>query len=329
MIEADDIHKHYGARAALDGVSFRIAPGEVVGFLGLNGAGKTTMLKVLCGLLLPSSGRIKVFDTDGVNDPLALRKQIGFLPDRAPLYGEMTVRAMLTYAGKLNGVSSTRIAARVNEVIALASLDAVADDLIETLSHGYRQRVGIAQAIVHEPRLVVLDEPISGLDPAQIVAMRALIRGLKDKHTVLLSSHILGEISQTCDRILVLHTGKIVAQGTEADLVVGGIKRVEIVARGSLADIEKGQLLKIDGITDVEASDVVAANGSDTGLVRLRARFPSETAREGLIRALVSAGFGIRTVADLESDLEAVFLKLTQTQTTSSQKPHTQKGGDA
>ena len=160
MIEAQEIQKHYGSRAALDGVSFRIEPGEVVGFLGLNGAGKTTMLKVLCGLLLPSAGRIQVFDVDGVEDPLALRKNIGFLPDRAPLYGEMTVRDMLTYAGKLNGVVSGRIAARVDEVLALASLQHVADDLIETLSHGYRQRVGIAQAIVHEPRLVVLDEPI-------------------------------------------------------------------------------------------------------------------------------------------------------------------------
>lgn len=317
MIEAEGIHKHYGARAALDGVSFKIQPGEVVGFLGLNGAGKTTMLKVLCGLLLPSAGTVRVFNVDGVKDPLALRKNIGFLPDRAPLYGEMTVRAMLTYAGKLNGVDDARIARRVDEVIALASLDNVADDLIETLSHGYRQRVGIAQAIVHEPRLVVLDEPISGLDPAQIVAMRALIRGLKDKHTVLLSSHILNEISQTCDRILVLHGGKIVAQGTEAELNKGGMKRVEIVARGSLADIEKGELLRVEGVGDVEANEVLDDADKKTGLVRLRARFASDQVREDLVRALVTAGFGVRIVQDLETDLEAVFLKLTQ------------KGGDA
>lgn len=306
MIEAADIYKHYGARAALDGVSFQIAPGEVVGFLGLNGAGKTTMLKVLCGLLLPSAGQVRVFDVDGVKDPLSLRKNIGFLPDRAPLYGEMTVRAMLTYAGRLNGVDGKRIHGRVSEVLALASLDNVADDLVETLSHGYRQRVGIAQAIVHEPRLVVLDEPISGLDPAQIVAMRGLIRGLKDKHTVLLSSHILGEISQTCDRILVLHAGRIVAQGTEAELTLGGQKRAEIVARGSLADIEKGELLAVDGVADVEALPL------EDGLVRLRARFASNEVREQLVRSLVQAGFGIRTVMDLESDLEAVFLKLTR-----------------
>ncbi len=309
MITASDVQKYYGDKLALDGVSFSIAPGEVVGFLGLNGAGKTTMLKILCGLLLPTAGRVVVNGTDAVADPLALRRQIGFLPDRPPLYGEMSVRQMLRYAGQLNGVAGGRIDARVDEVLALADLGHVADDLVETLSHGYRQRVGIAQSIVHEPKLVVLDEPISGLDPAQIVAMRSLIRGLKEKHTVLLSSHILAEITHTADRILVLHGGKIVAQGHEADLVGGGKKKVEIVARGSLAAIQKGELLRAAGVTDADASDVAGADG--TGLIRVRARFDSDDVRERLISTLVEHGFGIRTVVDLESDLEALFLKLT------------------
>ena len=305
MIEAEGVHKHYGNKAALDGVSFSIATGEVVGFLGLNGAGKTTMLKILCGLLLPTAGRVVVNGIDAVSDPLALRRQIGFLPDRPPLYGELTVRQMLSYAGRLNGVDRKRIDGRVRDVLALADLDHVADDLVETLSHGYRQRVGIAQAIVHEPKLVVLDEPISGLDPAQIVAMRGLIRGLKEKHTVLLSSHILGEITHTADRILVLHGGQIVAQGTEADLVGGANKRVEIVARGQLADLEKIGALNTDGVADPEA---VVVEG---GLVRIRARFETAAAREQLVRAVVENGFGVRSVADVESDLEALFLKLT------------------
>jgi ABC-2 type transport system ATP-binding protein len=309
MIEARGVHKHYGDKTALDGVSFSIARGEVVGFLGLNGAGKTTMLKILCGLLLPTDGSVVVDGIDAVSDPLALRRQIGFLPDRPPLYGEMSVRQMLSYAGRLNGVASGRIDARVREVLALADLERVADDLVETLSHGYRQRVGIAQAIVHEPKLVVLDEPISGLDPAQIVAMRGLIRGLKEKHTVLLSSHILGEISHTADRILVLHGGRIVAQGTEAELVGGGgKKKVEIVARGRLVDIEKGELLRAVGLTNASA---VELTGSQQGLVRLRASFDDDAARERLIKTLVEQGFGVRTVIDLESDLEALFLTLT------------------
>jgi ABC-2 type transport system ATP-binding protein len=310
MITASDVQKYYGDKAALDGVSFSIATGEVVGFLGLNGAGKTTMLKILCGLLLPTAGRVVVDGIDAVADPLALRRQIGFLPDRPPLYGEMTVREMLRYAGQLNGVAAGRINARVHEVLALADLLHVADDLVETLSHGYRQRVGIAQSIVHEPKLVILDEPISGLDPAQIVAMRSLIRGLKERHTVLLSSHILAEITHTADRILVLHGGKVVAQGHEADLIGGAKKRVEIMARGALATLQKGELLQAAGVADADASSVDGADGSG-GLVRIRARFDNDDARERLIATLVAQGFGIRTVVDLESDLEALFLKLT------------------
>jgi ABC-2 type transport system ATP-binding protein len=213
---------------------------------------------------------------------------------------------MLSYAGRLNGVASARLASRVDDVIGMTGLVGVADDLIETLSHGYRQRVGIATAIVHEPRLVVLDEPISGLDPAQIVEMRALIRGLKDKHTVLMSSHILGEVSETCDRILVLHGGRIVAQGSEALLRGnGGNKRIEIVARGALAQLQKSEVLTVDGVRDAEAIE------QEGGLVRVRARFASDDAREQLIRSLVERGFGVRTVVELESDLEALFLKLT------------------
>jgi ABC-2 type transport system ATP-binding protein len=217
----------------------------------------------------------------------------------------MSVRDMLAYAGRLNGVSAARITGRVNDVLTLADLHHVADDLVETLSHGYRQRVGIAQAIVHEPKLVVLDEPISGLDPAQIVAMRGLIRGLKEKHTVLLSSHILGEITHTADRILVLHGGRIVAQGTEAELVGGGKKRVEIVARGSLAAVHKGDFLNAAGISVAETIEL------DGGLIRLRARFDSDDVRERLVKSLVEQGFGVRSVTDLETDLEALFLKLT------------------
>jgi ABC-2 type transport system ATP-binding protein len=305
VIEADGIRKFYGSKPALDGVSFRIDRGEVIGFLGLNGAGKTTMLRILCGLLLPSAGRVLVDGVDAVVDPLALRRRIGFLPDRPPLYGEMTVRDMLRYAGRLNGVAARELPARVDEVIDLTGLSGVAFDLVETLSHGYRQRTGIATAIVHAPPFVVLDEPISGLDPAQIVEMRAVIRGLKTRHTVLMSSHILGEVSATCDRILVLHGGRIVAEGKEADLVQGGARRAEIVARGPHAAIAGSSALSLDGLDDVDVRD------EGSGLVRIRARFASDEAREDLVRALVQQGFGVRAVVPLQSDLESLFLQLT------------------
>jgi ABC-2 type transport system ATP-binding protein len=304
MIEAEGVSKFYGGRRALADVSFTIARNEVVGFLGLNGAGKTTVLKILCGLLIPSSGRVLVDGIDGVATPRELRRRIGFLPDRPPLYPELSVRQMLTYAGRLNEVPANRIAKRVDEVLALADLTSVADDLVEQLSHGYRQRVGIAQSIVHEPKLVVLDEPISGLDPAQIVAMRGLIRGLKEKHTVLLSSHILGEIAHTCDRILVLHQGRIVARGTAAELAQTG-SIVEIVVRGAPDDV-KAALAAVQGVSDVQVA-------MGAGTVQVKARVLNDAAKEGAVKALVDKGLGVRSVGDVEGDLESVFLKLTNT----------------
>ena len=306
MIEAVGVSKYYGARRALSEVSFSIQQGEVVGFLGLNGAGKTTVLKVLCGLLVPSAGKVTVDGVDGVETPRELRKRIGFLPDRPPLHPEMTVRQMVAYAARLCGLPAERVTARVGEVLSLCGLADVADDLIEWLSHGYRQRVGIAIAVAHEPKLVVLDEPISGLDPAQIVAMRGLIRGLKEKHTVLISSHILSEISHTCDRILVLHQGRIVAQGNEASLAAGLSAPVEILARGKVGDAERADLARLEGVSGLE----VEAAGE--GLVRLRARLTSDAAREQLVATLVQRGLGVRSVVDSQTGLESVFLKLTQ-----------------
>jgi ABC-2 type transport system ATP-binding protein len=316
MIVAEDISKFYGARQALTGLSFTIEKGEVVGFLGLNGAGKTTVLKILSGLLLPSSGRIEVEGIDGLEQPRELRRRIGFLPDRPPLYGDMTVRQMLRYAGRLNGVSAHRIEPRVDEVLELADLTNVQNDLVDWLSHGYKQRVGIAQTIVHEPALVLLDEPISGLDPEQIVGMRKLIRGLGEKHTVLLSSHILGEISQTCDRLLVLHQGRIVAQGSERELAPGAVTdRFELTVRGARGPAEAA-LATVAGISAVQ---LVAL---EADIVRLRLCADGEQARESAVRALVEAGLGVQRLVESESGLESVFLRLTR-----GAAP--QKGGEA
>lgn len=306
MIVAEGVSKFYGARRALHDVSFRIEKGEVVGFLGLNGAGKTTALKILSGALLPSSGSIAVDGVDGVAWPREVRRRVGFLPDRPPLYPEMTVRRMLAYAGRLHGVPGDRLDRRVDEVLALADLNTYADELVEHLSHGYKQRVGIASTIIHEPALVILDEPISGLDPAQIIAMRGLIRGLAAQHTVLLSSHILGEISQTCDRILLLHQGRIVAQGQESELAAGSHAKIEIVARGTIESTGKADLGAIPGVVSVEH----APQTKDT--VKITARVVSDEAAEELVRVLVAQGFGVRSVVDVEAGLESVFLRLTQ-----------------
>ena len=310
MIVAEGMSKYYGERRALDNLSFEIADGEVVGFLGLNGAGKTTALKILSGLLLPSAGRVRI---DGVDQSLATaaaRRHVGFLPDRPALYEEMTVRAQLRYAGQLYGVSAADIDARVDAVLELANLGGVQHDLIAWLSHGYRQRVGIAQAIVHAPKLVILDEPISGLDPEQIVGMRALIRSLAERHTVLLSSHILGEISQTCDRILVLNQGRIVARGTEEELV-SGLKgtQTEVIVRGD-AQVVNDVIRDLPQIKSAQAGPVA---GEGDGLVRIAFEAGDPANTEALVARLVAAGVAVRRVADLESPLETVFLRLTST----------------
>jgi ABC-2 type transport system ATP-binding protein len=304
VIVAENITKLYGERAALSGVSFEVGEHQVVGFLGLNGAGKSTMLKILCGLLLPSSGRTLVHGVDGVADPMALRRLIGFLPDRPPLYGEMRVDEMLRYAASLRGFDGRGQAARIDEVVALCGLKDVRRQAVETLSHGYKQRVGIAQAIVHAPKLVVLDEPITGLDPAQIVAMRTLIADLRTKHTVLLSSHVLGEIGHTCDRLLVLHGGRIVAQGSPADMssqqrflemrVVGEASLV----RAALNHVDKKRLWDVD----VHAQD---------GLQLVRAQAAQDDVADEVVAALVSANLGVRGMKLSGTGLEDVFLRLT------------------
>ena len=306
MIVAERVSKLYGARWALDDVSFEIGAGEVVGFLGLNGAGKTTVLKILCGVLWPSAGRVRVGGFDSIEQPREVRRRSGFLPDQPPLYPEMTVRAMLRYTGLLNGVPGDRIGPRVEAVLETCQLREVADDLVGWLSHGYRKRVGIAQAIIHEPALVILDEPTAGLDPQQIVGMRGLIRSLAEQHTVLISSHILSEIERTCDRLLVLHEGRIVAQGGEEELLrsAAATGRVEITLRG---DAERARAVAgaVPGVGGL------AVEALDDGLL-LSAQAPG-VATEALVAALAGAGLGVRRVAEARgAGLEAVFLELTR-----------------
>src|SRR5688500_15896258 len=218
MIRATNLTKLYGGRRALGPVSFEIADGETVGFLGLNGAGKTTALRLLACDLRPSAGTIDVGGVDAIAEPHEVRKRIGFLPENPPLYMDMNVIEYLAYAGELRQMTKDGVRKRLPEVLEITDLKDVANDPIGTLSHGYRQRVGVGQAIIHQPKFLILDEPTRGLDPVQIVEMRNLIHDLKQNHTVLISSHILTEISQTCDRLLVLGQGKMLAEGTEAEL---------------------------------------------------------------------------------------------------------------
>ncbi len=316
MIEINELTKYYGERKAVGPLSFTIDKGEVVGLLGLNGAGKTTTLRMLSSELLPTSGHMFIDGVDLVEEPERVRPKIGYLPDRPPLYGEMTVREYLVFAARLRGVTGARIHKRVDEVIAETELGGRAEDRIDTLSHGYKQRVGIAQAIVHEPKLLLLDEPISGLDPVQIVEMRELIRGLKGEHTTVVSSHILSEISETCDRLLVIKNGEIVASGSETELTsqMAHVKRFQVTVRVTAdayrdAPFEavRALLEKIDVVTQVTQVETLH---SDHNVVAALVA-ASDDVREVACKRLVDAGYGVLALERSGKDLENVFLQLT------------------
>lgn len=309
MIRASNLSKYYGGKRALGPVSFEIADGETVGFLGLNGAGKTTALRILACDLRPSGGTIEVGGVDAIAEPHEVRKRIGFLPENPPLYADMIVTDYLRFSGELRGMTKAEVKRRMPEVLEIADIGDVAGDQISTLSHGYRQRVGVAQAIVHDPKFLILDEPTRGLDPVQIVEMRNLIHDLKQNHTVLISSHILHEISQTCDRLLVLGRGKILGAGSEQDLATSEteIRQVTVVIRPPAGDDPRGQiravLAAVDGVKAV--ADPYEQGG---GLA-----FALETTRDcraEVSRAVVTAKLDLLKLDYARSELENTFIRL-------------------
>ena len=306
MIEVKGLTKYYGEHAAIHDLNFAIDRGEVIGFLGLNGAGKTTTLKILGCVLLPTAGEVTVDGIDIARDPHAVRRRIGFLPDTPPLYSEMTVGRYLTFAAELRGVPSSDAARAVAEAEEKTATREVHDQLISSLSHGYRQRVGVAQALVHKPKLLILDEPTSGLDPVQIVEMRATIKVLRGEHTILLSSHILSEISQTCDRLLVIQNGEIVAQGREQDLATqlggGGTIEIEVVGAASRA-IEVART--VTGIGECS----VIREGDGVALVSM---LGAPDLRPKVARALIGNGIDLLRIDRGAARLESIFLKLTR-----------------
>lgn len=308
MIEVNRLTKLYGELKALRELSFQIPRGEITGFLGLNGAGKSTALKILAGFLLPTSGSVVIDGIDMLSDPERLRARIGFLPERPPLYGEMTVSAYLRWLGRLRGLSAARVDARLPEVLERTGLAPRADQVIDTLSLGYRKRLGIAQAIVHDPALVILDEPTDGLDPVQRVQMRGLVRGLRGAHTVLISSHNLPEVQETCDRILVLHEGRLLAQGTVDEILAQVQARGRAVMTVTVRGESEAVLARLRGAPFVGEAHLVRS-GAD-GLCSVSVDLDGG-AVEQVAPLLVGAGFGLRHLAVAENELETAFLAVT------------------
>ncbi len=309
MIRASNLSKFYGGKRALGPVSFEISDGETVGFLGLNGAGKTTALRILACDLRPSGGTIEVGGVDAVSDPHEVRKRIGFLPEHPPLYMDMTVVDYLSFAGELRGMSRSQVKRRMPDVLEVTDLGDVSHDVIGTLSHGYRQRVGLAQAIVHQPKFLILDEPTRGLDPVQIVEMRNLIHDLKQNHTVLISSHILTEISQTCDRLLVLGKGKLLGSGSEHELAASEseIRQITVTVRAPSGDDPKGQIRKVlaavDGVKSV-------ADPYEQGGGLSYALSTTKDCRAEVSRAVVEAKLDLIKLDYARSELENTFIRL-------------------
>jgi ABC-2 type transport system ATP-binding protein len=311
MIRVVDLRKSYGSKLALGPVDFDVRQGETLGILGRNGAGKTTLLRILAGDLRPSTGAVSIDGLDAVAEPHEVRRRIGYLPEAPPVYEDMRVRDFLAFAGRLRGMSDAALAQRLPEVEGLAKIDNVRGELIRHLSYGYRQRVGVAQAIIHNPPVLVLDEPTHDLDPVQIVEMRRLIQSLKGRHTVIISSHILPEIHETCDRLLVIAAGKIVATGTEADLTgrLIGTRRLRVSVKPvpepgrSTEEIVAACVQGVRGVQEVRP--LGAENGTITFAVTA-----AEDARAAVCRALVLAGHDVLRLEPADRELENVFLEL-------------------
>ena len=311
VIEIIDLYKYYGERRAVGPLSATIEDGEIVGLLGLNGAGKTTTLRILACDLLPTSGSVRVDGIDVVDNPNEVRARTGYLSEVTPLYSEMTVSEFLGFAARLRGISTGDVDQRVDEALSVTKTQKVRDQVIGTLSHGFKQRTGIAQAIVHGPNLVVLDEPIAGLDPQQIVGMRKLVKSLGGKHTVLVSSHNLSEISETCDRILVMTDGTISASGSAQELaarLLGGM-RIRITVRQTAERDPRAIQGILEAVAGVRSVGAAPPTEAGEGVLSFTVDAQGDV-REAVSRSLVGAGVPLLELGRTERALESVFLEL-------------------
>src|SRR5438477_5925120 len=316
MITVKELTKRYARTTAVDHISFEMAKGQIVGFLGPNGAGKTTTMRILTCFLPPSSGAATVAGFDVLEKPLEVKKRIGYLPETPPLYPEMETSEYLRFVGKLKGLSGPELDQRVGYVLERCAITDVKTKLLGKLSKGYRQRVGLAQAIIHNPDVLILDEPTAGLDPKQINETRDLIKGLAGSHTIILSTHILPEVEQTCEQVIIINKGKLVATDSVRNLQARarGAESVVVEVAGRNGNLEppvvQEKLQRVAGVSRVSCKQQVDS----------RAVFEVESSKGKLVRgdlarAVVESGWDLNELRPAAMSLEEIFLQLTKTET--------------
>ena len=322
MIEVREVTKRYGPFTAVDGVSFKVERGEILGFLGPNGAGKTTTMRILTGYMPPTEGQALVAGYDVFTQPIEAKRRTGYLPETPPLYPDMTVRDYLTFVAKIRGVARIERANRVDYVMGRTRIADMAKRHCGKLSKGYRQRVGLAQALLHNPDVLILDEPTAGLDPKQIIETRALIKELAGEHTVVLSTHILPEVSQTCHRVVIINRGKVVAVDTPQNLTsrLHGSEAMYVQVDAMGGDAAPA-LAAVPGVTKVSPAD----GASPAGAYEITSESGRDVRRE-LAAAIVSRGWGLLELRPMRMSLEEIFLHLT---TEESAQPAPAAGGEA
>ncbi len=306
-IEVEHLTKYYGAARGIIDVSFSVEKGEIMGFLGPNGSGKTTTMRILTCFFPQTSGTARICGYDTLTDPLEVRRRIGYLPETVPLYLDMPVCSYLTFFAEVKGIPRRARKHKVDEVIQRCGISEVAHRLIGKLSKGYRQRVGIAQALINDPEVLILDEPTIGLDPRQIIEIRNLIKSLGGKQTVILSTHILPEVSMTCDRVIIIHEGKLVAVDTPENLIkrLQEVPTILVKAAGPAEEIDK----TIRGVAGVLTVKPVAGSAGDTP------SFQVETQTEvfvlnNLVRTICEHGWDLKEIRPVDMTLEEIFIKL-------------------
>lgn len=308
MIEVDHLTKRYGSVRAIENVTFQVEKGEILGFLGPNGAGKTTTMRILTCFLPATDGTARVAGFDVFDSPMEVKRRIGYLPENPPLYTEMTVNSYLDFVAKIKGVDTGERKKRIEEVKDRVSIKEYSDTLIKNLSKGYKQRLGLAQALIHDPQVLILDEPTVGLDPNQIIEVRQLIKSLAGNHTIILSTHILPEVSMTCQRVVIISKGKIAAVDTPENLTrqLQGTDRIYLEVKGP-ESIVKTKIKEIEGVLEVDSHRL---DGDEAYSFSVETELKKDV-RSKIARKVVENGYDLLELRTLSMSLEEVFLQLT------------------